>query len=131
MLELVGQMVDGVGRLVTQHIALAKLEIAEELRGLGREVGKVAAFAPFLALGYVLWCGALVALLSKPLGWPWAFFLVGSANVAVGSFGVLRALGHLKAHSPGLNGTLAEIKSTAAVLAHPTQAAQLEVHRAK
>ena len=44
MLELVGQMVDGVGKLVTQHIALAKLEIAEELRGLGRDVGKVAAF---------------------------------------------------------------------------------------
>jgi hypothetical protein len=139
MIELVGKMVDGMGRLVTQHITLARIEIVDELKTLGSDAGQIAAFAPFLAVGYVLWCGAAVALLATKLGWAWGFFIVGTVNVAVGAVGVLLGVKRLraKAGEPVLDASLAEMKNTAAALAHPRDAAHihagnsLEVSRAK
>ncbi|MCY1034483.1 phage holin family protein [Corallococcus sp. BB11-1] len=93
---LVGRMADGFSRLVTQHLQLARLEIAEDAKAVGLDVASIAVFVPFLLVGYAFVCGALAALLATWLGWAGALALVGGVNLVGGCFGILRAVKRMK-----------------------------------
>lgn len=121
VVELVGQLADGLGKLLAQHIVLAKMELVEEAREVGTDAGKVAAYLPFVLVGYALWCAALSALLARWIGWTGGFFAVGTVNVLVGGLGIWRAVSRLRARKPVLGETLAEMKSTAGVLKNPEE----------
>src|SRR4051794_7682431 len=92
MAELLTNLADGVGRLVTQHIALAKLELGEDLKNVGTGAGKVVAFVPFLLVGSLFLCAGLVALMGPRVGYFPACALVAAANLATGAIGILLAL---------------------------------------
>ena len=93
---LVGRMADGFSRLVTQHLQLARLELAEDIKATGLDVAMIAAFVPFILVGYAFVCGALAALLSTWLGWAGALGAVGLVNLAGGAGGALWAVKRLQ-----------------------------------
>ncbi|NTX55318.1 phage holin family protein, partial [Myxococcus sp. CA039A] len=78
---LVGRMADSFSRLVTQHLQLARLELAEDLKATGMNVAMIAAFVPFILVGYAFACGALAAVLSAYLGWAGALGAVSLLNL--------------------------------------------------
>jgi hypothetical protein len=86
---LLTDVADGVGRLVSEHIALARAELTQELDTWGKSLGRVAASLSLLLVGYAFLCAALVAYLaSKGISTAAALLLVGAANLVVGAVGV-------------------------------------------
>jgi hypothetical protein len=122
--EQMSRMVDGFSRLVTHHLALARLELSQDARAVGRDLAMLAAFAPFLLVGYVLVCIGLGFALEPLMGLVWGFMLVGALNLVAGGMGLWWAARRLKEHRPMLENSMEEIRSSAALLAHPGEAPQ-------
>lgn len=113
------QLVSELGHLVSQHIALAKLELGEAARRTGLGVGVIAAFAPLVLVGYAFLNAALALWLGRWLALPGAVALVGLLNVVGGILGVV--LGARAFRRPALDDTAVELERTMNVLApaHP------------
>lgn len=118
--SLVTRLTEGFSKLVTQHLTLARVELIEDARSMGMDLALIAAFVPFILVGYALLCGALVALLAPPLGWAGSLALVGALNLVGGVVGVMRAAGRLKTLRV-MDGTAAELNRSVTALA-PTPA---------
>lgn len=112
---LVGRMADGFSKLVTQHLQLARLEIAEDAKAIGLDVASIAVFVPFLLVGYAFVCGALAAVLATWLGWAGALALVGGLNLGGGVFGILRAVKRMKSRQM-MDDTTSELSRSMAAL---------------
>lgn len=115
--ELLARIADGLGTLVSEHVALARLELTEEAKTWGGAIAKVAIFLPFVLFGYGFLCAALAAALAPRLGIGWALFAVGAGNAALGGIGVFVALARVRQRE-GLEGTMAELKQSASALVH-------------
>ena len=112
---LVGRMADGFSKLVTQHLQLARLEIAEDAKAIGLDVASIAVFVPFLLVGYAFVCGALAAVLATWLGWAGALALVGGLNLGGGVFGILRAVKRMQSRQM-MDDTTSELSRSMAAL---------------
>ena len=113
------QLAGELGHLVSQHIALAKLELGETARRTGVGVAQIAAFAPLVLVGYAFLNAALALVLGRWLSLPGAVALVGLLNVVGGILGVV--LGARAFRRPALDDTALELERTMNVLApaHP------------
>lgn len=118
---LLGNLADGFSKLVTQHLALARMELIEDVKVLGKNAGMIAAFVPFVLLGYALLMVALSALLAvnAGLGWAAGFGIVGGVHLVGGAIGIALAASKLK-HRQVLDGSMEEIHKSAAVLSAST-----------
>ncbi|XXF75767.1 phage holin family protein [Myxococcaceae bacterium GXIMD 01537] len=114
--QLVGRMADGFSKLVSQHLQLARAELAEDVRGMGLDVAQLAIFVPFVLVGYFFICGAVAALLAPPLGWAGALAAVGGVNLAGGGYGIFRAVNRLRTRDL-MDGTALELNRSVSVLA--------------
>src|SRR6476469_3426979 len=94
--ELVGRIADGLGRLVTDHVTLARLELVEDAKGWGQELARVLAMIPFVIVGYGFLCSALAFALGHVIGLGWALLAVGLANALAGGLGVRTAVGRMR-----------------------------------
>ena len=113
---LLTDVADGVGRLVSEHIALAKAELTQELDTLGKSLGRVAAFLSLLLVGYALLCAALVAYLaSQGMSVAAALLLVGAANLVVGAVGAYPPLRQISKRRM-MRDTLEQLDRSAAAL---------------
>lgn len=113
---LVGRLTDGFSKLVMQHLTLARVELMDDARLMGSDVARIAAFVPFVLVGYTFVCGALSVFLARWLGWAGALALVGSVNLVGGVMGIVRAAARLKAHRL-MDHTTEELNRSVAVLA--------------
>ena len=93
---LLGRLTDGFSKLVTQHLTLARVELMEDARVMGTDVARLAAFEPFVLVGYAFLCAALSAFLARWLGWDGALALVGAVNLVGGGLGIVKAASRLK-----------------------------------
>lgn len=93
---LVGRMADSFSRLVSQHITLARLEVAEDAKAMALDAARVVAFVPFLLVGYLFLCGAIAVALADAIGYGWSLAAVSFANLLGGGFGIWRAVSRLK-----------------------------------
>jgi hypothetical protein len=125
---LVGRMAEGVSRLMVQHLALARAEMAEDARAMGANVARIAIFIPFVLVGYTFVCGALAVLLARWLGWAGAFALVGALNLVIGGVGASLAAARLKSLQP-MNDTAEEFNRSMAALSS-TQLRGQQVYQA-
>lgn len=112
---LVGRMADNFGRLVTQHIALARLELQEDVKAMGLDVARIIAFVPFILVGYVFLCGALSVVLATWMGYAGALAVVGGLNVVGGGLGIWHAVSRLK-NRQVMDDTSQELSRSMAVL---------------
>ena len=82
--DLMARLVDGVGELLAQHVALARLEVGDELHSVARVLGTLAVVTPAVVVGYAMLCLALAFTLVPLLSLPGAVALVGAANLVGG-----------------------------------------------
>lgn len=118
---LVGRLADSFSRLVSQHLALARLELAEDAKAMGRDVARIVAFVPFVLVGYLFLCGALSVALAAWIGYAWALAAVGALNVVGGGLGIWRAVSRLQSRKV-MDDTSQELSRSVEVLttaSHP------------
>jgi uncharacterized membrane protein YqjE len=113
--ELLVQLAGELGNLVSQHVALAKLELGETARRTGLGVAQIAAFAPLVLVGYAFLNAAAALALSRWLPLAAAVALVGLLNVVVGLVGV--ALAARSFRRPALDDSVRELERTVHALA--------------
>jgi len=113
--DLVSRLVDGLGQLLAQHIALARIELGEEARSVARALGAMALFLPLLLVGYAMLCFGLAFALSPLFGVPGAVALVGGVNLLAGGAGLWRAGTALR--RPALESTSEAFRESAHALA--------------
>ena len=119
---LVGRMADGFSRLVSQHITLARMELAEDAKAMGLDAARIAVFVPFVLVGYVFVCGALAAAIAPWLGWAGALAAVGGVNLVGGGIGIMGAISRLKSRQV-MDNTSQELSKSVAVLTEVSNAA--------
>ena len=104
------RLVDGLQTLIREHLALARAELKEDARSLGRDLLAGAAGVPALAAGYLLLMIALGYLLAIWLP-PWASFgIVAAVNLGAGGALTLAGVRKVMQNRPGMQGTGAELK---------------------
>ena len=82
--DALARLIEGVQTLFREHLALAKVELREDLRRTGRSLLLSAAGIPPLFVGYLLLMVAIALLIALALpGWA-AFGIVAIANLAGG-----------------------------------------------
>lgn len=112
---LVGRMADSFSRLVTQHLQLARMELAEDTRAMGVDAARIAVFVPFVLVGYFFVCGALAVVLAAWVGWAGALALVGGLNLVGGGGGIFYSVQRLRTRSV-MNDTSQELNRSMAAL---------------
>jgi hypothetical protein len=90
------RLLDGLQTFIREHLALARVEMKQDLRAMGKDLAVSAAGVPALAAGYLLLMTAIAFLLATWLpNWA-AFGLVAVVNLAVGGtlsyVGIRRAM---------------------------------------
>jgi hypothetical protein len=113
--SLVSRLTEGLTRLVSQHLALARAEMMEDARLMGADVALIAVFVPFVLVGYGFLCAALAVALASWMGLPGALTLVGGLNLVGGAVGVKRAVDRLKTHRV-MNDTTTELNRSVTAL---------------
>ncbi|MGZ6078981.1 MAG: phage holin family protein [Myxococcaceae bacterium] len=113
--ELLVQLVGELGHLVSQHVALAKLELGTSARRTGLGVAQIAACAPLVLVGYAFLNAALALALGRWLPLAGAVAVVGLLNVGGGILGVLLAARAFR--RPMLDDSVSELERTAQALA--------------
>lgn len=107
---------DALSTLVRGHLELARVELIDDLRALGRDSAIATAGLPLLLTGYLMLWVAISLLLTAYIP-VWAAF--GSAavfNLAVGGYLVLTATRRARANAPGLPESALELRRNRAWL---------------
>lgn len=113
---LLTDVAEAMGRLVREHIALARAELGQELSGLSTWLVQALVSFAFLFLGYAFCCAALAAYLaSRGMSIPLALLLVAAANAAIGALGAYRAVRWISSQRL-LHKTRDELERSAALL---------------
>jgi len=115
MADLVVQLVGDLANLVAQHVALAKLELRDSARTVGKGVALLAAVAPLVLVGYLLLNAALALALARWMPLAASVALVGALNILAGGVGVMLAVRAFR--RPILGDTVDELERTAIALA--------------
>lgn len=84
VIPLVTSMANAVERLVSDHLTLARLELAEDARITGARLARVGTCVFFGVVGWALVCAGLAVLLSPLLGLGWALLAIGGLGVLGG-----------------------------------------------
>jgi uncharacterized membrane protein YqjE len=113
--SLLKDTVDGLGALIGDHLALARVELRAEAAALGRRAALLVSAASCLLLGYGLACVAAALAIGRRAGAPLGFLIVACVHVFVG----MVALVVVRRRSTGarpLRATSLELGRTAAAL---------------
>ena len=86
--ELARETVVNLGHLVGQHVLVARLEVAAELRAIGRRARLLAVLTLLATVGYALAMAGVAAILGgrTALGLP--FVIIGGAHLAASGLGL-------------------------------------------
>jgi uncharacterized membrane protein YqjE len=79
------RLLDGLQTLIREHLALARVELKQDLRTMGKDLATGAAGVPALGAGFLLLMFALASLLSIWLPAWAAFGIVAVVNLAIGA----------------------------------------------
>ena len=112
----VSRITDGISRLFSEHLALARIEIQEDGRAFALATARLACFASLMLVGYGFLCAAAAAALWTWIGIGWALLVVALFNLLIGGVGVYTAVRRLKGREV-LDETLVEVSRSAEVLA--------------
>jgi uncharacterized membrane protein YqjE len=122
------QLLDGLQTFIREHLALARVEMKEDLRNLGRDVALGAAGVPALLSGYLLLMAALALLLGIWLPAWAAFGIVAVVNLGAGGVLTLSGMRRALRDRVELRRTAAEIRRDRQWLAFLRQAPEEGTH---
>lgn len=113
---LLTDVAEAMSRLVSEHIALARAELGQELSGLSTWLVQAVVSFAVLLLGYAFCCTALAAYLaSRGMSIALALLLVAAANAVIGALGAYRAVRRISSQRL-LQKTRDELDRSAALL---------------
>jgi len=98
-------LLDGLQTFIREHLALARVEMKQDLRAMGKDLAVSAAGAPGLIAGYLLLMAAIALLLAKWLPLWAAFGLVAVVNLAGGASLTYRGARRAMSNGMDLHGT--------------------------
>jgi hypothetical protein len=87
-----------ITEMLENHFALFKLELREDVKVAGQQLGAIVALLPLLLLGWAFLCVALGILLGRVMPLDLSFLLVGVLNLAIAASGVGLAFTKLVHH---------------------------------
>ncbi|MFZ5471997.1 MAG: phage holin family protein [Myxococcota bacterium] len=119
------QLAEGLGRLFSHHLQLAKLELSGDAQAIGAAVARLAVFIPFVVVGYAFLCAGVALLLLRLMPAYASALLVGGINVVGGGVGLYVASRKLKGREV-MKETVSEFRASAAALAHARELPRLE-----
>jgi putative superfamily III holin-X len=122
------QLLDGLQTFIREHLALARVEMKEDLRTLGRDVALGAAGVPALLSGYLLLMVALALLLGIWLPAWAAFGIVAVVNLGAGGVLTLSGMRRALRDRVELRRTATEIRRDRQWLAFLRQAPEESTH---
>ena len=113
----VSRITDGISRLISEHVALARIEFRDDARAFAFATARLAVFALLILVGYGFLCAAVAMALWSWIGSiGWALAVVALVNVLIGGPGVYLAIRRLTGREV-LDETLVEVSRSAEVLA--------------
>ena len=116
LLSLVKETADGLGRLIADHIKLARVEMVADAKDWSRKAAMLLLAAVFVAVGYTFaWLAAAVAL-GRLIGVPLAFLAVAVLHLLGGALG-LRAVSRRMKGVRIMNETASEVSRSVSTLA--------------
>jgi uncharacterized membrane protein YqjE len=125
---LVVKLADGLGKLVTEHLELAKVELVDDTKELGRLVARLAVVVPFLLVGYSLLCAGIALVLSTWIPLSAALLILAVLNLLGGGLGLYAVVRKVQKKNV-MDETLTELNLSVQTLM-PSQASMtLEVPR--
>ena len=104
------RLIDGLQTLVREHLALARAELKEDVRDLGRDALVGASGMPALAAGYLLSMIAIGYLLALWMPQWAAFAIVAAVNLGAGGALTLRGVRKVMRRRLDLERTGEELK---------------------
>lgn len=116
--RLVADAVDSLGELLADHIKLARVELATDVRIYAGATGAVAGAALLMTVGYVLAAVAAALALARFMGMPAAFGLVAAFHLLVGLLCARSASSRVR-QTKVLRESMAEARQSVHMLAHP------------
>ncbi|HEY2900854.1 MAG TPA: phage holin family protein [Polyangia bacterium] len=116
LLGLVRETVDGIGRLVSEHMKLARLEFQADIKTYGRSLAILLLVAAVFVLAYALACVGLAVLLSRWIPLAYSFFAVAGAHVLVGAIAAAVAVSKLRASQPLMRESVNEVQRSMGAL---------------
>jgi hypothetical protein len=72
LVPLLKRMLDAVERLIGNHLTLARMELGEDARGLGRRIVELVLFVPLAVIGLGLVGTGAAIFLGSAIGPGWA-----------------------------------------------------------
>jgi hypothetical protein len=116
IISLVRETADGLGRLIAEHIRLARVEMAADAKQYGKRAALLVAAGGFIALGYAFaWIAGALAL-ARAIGAPLAFLAVAVLHIAGGGIGLAAVAGKLR-QARIMDGTRSEVNRSVSTLA--------------
>ncbi len=103
------QVTGSLGRLVADHLELARLELWEEIVPLAGGAALTVVGGALLLFGWLLLMGCFTALLAQALPLSLAFLVVAGANVLAGGAGTLLGFATLRRAHIGLKASRQEL----------------------
>lgn len=119
IIGLVRETADGLGRLVADHIKLARLEIVADAKGYARETAVLLVGALILLVGYGFAWLAIALTLATWLGAPIAFGCVAALHLAAGGVALGAATRRMK-RARLMGETASEVSRSVSALARTT-----------
>ena len=93
---LLKETADGLGQLIADHIKLARLELAADMRSYGQGVATLAMAGGIILLGYAFAWVAIALALARLWGAPIAFGAVAALHLVAGAIAVATAIKRMK-----------------------------------
>jgi uncharacterized membrane protein YqjE len=124
--DALNRLIDGFQTLVREHLALAKVELKEDLKRMSRSLLLSAAGIPALLAGYFLLNVAIALLLATVIvSWA-AFGLVALVNLAAGSALTVVFAGKAKETTISLSSTEEELRRNRELISQVARGAPAE-----
>jgi uncharacterized membrane protein YqjE len=92
IISLIRETADGLGKLIADHVKLARVELVSDARFYARDLAVMAGFGVVLFVGYILgWIAAGLAIGRAIHNTPLAFAAVAALHLIAGAIGVVVA----------------------------------------
>jgi hypothetical protein len=118
IIELVKETAEGLGKLLGDHVRLARIELVADIKSYGRDIGVLVAAAVVVIIGYAFaWVAGGLAL-ARVIGGPLAFGAVALLHLVAGGIAAVVVAKRARAVRP-LQGTATEVERSVRALKHP------------
>jgi hypothetical protein len=118
IISLVKETADGLGRLIGDHVKLARVELVADAKSYARGGGLLVGAAMILLLGYAMaWIAGALAL-ARVIGAPLAFGAVALLHLVAGGVALAAAARRIR-RTHLMDDTAAEVSRSVGALAAP------------